>query len=67
MTQEVEPEKEKVVAPVLEEAESLLYQIQDLVDVKDIDEASDTIGAFFEAKINRITQVRLKTTGVYIS
>ena len=37
------------------------------VDVKDIDEASDTIGAFFEAKINRITQVRLKTTGVYIS
>ena len=45
MTQEVEPEKEKVVAPVLEEAESLLYQIQDLVDVKDIDEASDTIGA----------------------
>ena len=36
------------------------------VDVKDIDEASDTIGAFFEAKINRITQVRLKTTGVYI-
>jgi len=55
-SKEVEPEKEKVVAPVLEEAESLLYQIQDLVDVKDIDEASDTIGAFFEAKINRITQ-----------
>ena len=30
VTQEVEPEKEKVLAPVLEEAESLLYQIQDL-------------------------------------
>ena len=30
VAQEVEPEKEKVATPVLEDAESLLYQIKDL-------------------------------------
>ena len=34
-----------------------LYELGDLVDVKDIDENSETLGAYFEAKIIKITKV----------
>lgn len=41
---------------IVEDCESKFYAIGDLVDVKDCDESSETIGAYFEAKISRITK-----------
>jgi len=52
----IEAEKEKEERASLEDVESDLYKIGDLVDVKDVTEGSDTLGAFFEAKISRITR-----------
>jgi len=43
------PKEEEIIT-------SDLYELGDLVDVKDIDENSETIGAYFEAKIIKITK-----------
>ncbi|XP_023326891.1 E3 ubiquitin-protein ligase UHRF1 [Eurytemora carolleeae] len=54
--QVVEPEPEKNPEVILEDVESNFYKLGDLVDVKDCGEGSETLGSFFEAKIQRITK-----------
>ena len=48
----LEPEKKRKGEEVeLEDVKSLIYRIEDLIDMKDVDQKSKKIGAFFEAKI----------------
>ncbi|XP_023326068.1 uncharacterized protein LOC111699593 [Eurytemora carolleeae] len=56
MDQLVEPEPEKNLRANIEDAESKLYRLGDLVDVMDCREGRKTFGAFFEAKIQRISK-----------
>jgi len=54
--QVVEPESEKNPEVNLEDVESNFYRLGDLLDMKDCGEGSETLGSFFEGKIQQITK-----------
>ena len=49
---EAEPEKPKIV----EAAESQFFKVDDLVDILDSEEGSETAGGWFERQVKRITR-----------
>ena len=55
MEKSIEQKKE-----ILEGCDSLLYTVGDLVDVQDVEESSETIGAYFEAKFLQITKNKIQ-------
>ena len=46
---------------ILEECDSLLNAVGDLVDIQDVEESSETIGAYFEGKMLQITKNNIQT------